>query len=230
MSIKLLDGLSDLSKELGETNTNSTTNRIRHYNDAIQAFFAEKKWSFSTKKDESLATVAGEQRYNLDLITDIRQPGGFKEIMIGADAEDNPAYTPIDYEQRHMPQFRGQKYFYYDQETNDIVFLTEIAQTGLAITIRYYFVPERIEDTGSADEFPCPDKFRKIIATLAAAYVQWARYLDAQGNRLFNMYDRLLNKTSFQQEERNRNNPRKMEHPLRWRGFKRTYPSGSRIR
>jgi hypothetical protein len=230
MSIKLIDGLADLSKQLGETTTNQTSPRIRHYNDAVQAFFAEKKWSFSTKKDESLVTVANQNRYSLDGITDIRTPGGIKEVQVGADANDNPAYVPIDYEQRHAQQFQGQKYFYIDVETNDIVFLSNISQNDLTITIRYYFIPERIEDLASSDEFPCPDKFRKIIATLAAAYVQWSRYLDAQGNRLFNMYDRLLNKTSFQQEERNRNNPRKMEHPLRWRGFRHTYPNGSRTR
>lgn len=230
MSIKLIDGLSDLSKELGETSANTTTNRIRHYNDAMLAFFTERKWPFGTKKNDSLTTVANQARYSLSGITDIRQPGGIKEIQIGDDDSDNTPYVPIDYEQRHMPQFQGQKYFYIDAETNEVAFVSVPTETGLKINIRYYFIPARIEDINSSDEFPCPDQFRKVVATLAAAYVQWARYLDAQGNRLYNMYERLLGKTETQQSERNRMNPRKFEHPMRWRGFRRTYPTGPNIK
>ena len=226
MSVKLTDGLADLSKELGETSANTTTNRIRHYNDAVLAFFTEKKWPFGTKKNSTLVTVVGQVRYSLATITDIRLPGGIKELQIGDDTADNPAYIPINYTQRHMPQFQGQRYFYLDEETNEIVLLNAPITAGLALNIRYYYVPERIEDTSSTEEFQVPDQFRKIVATLAAAYVQWSRYLDAQGNRLYNMYERLLVKTETQQAERNNMNPRKFEHPLRWRGFRRTYPTG----
>lgn len=226
MSIKLIDGLSDLSKELGETSANTTTNRIRHYNDAMLAFFTERKWPFGTKKNSTLTTVKNQAKYSLATITDIRMPGGIKEIQIGDDAVDNPAYIPLSYSQRHMPQFQGQRYFYIDEETNELVFISIPDTTGLAINIRYFYVPERIESLDSTDEFPVPDQFRKLVATLAAAYVQWGRYLDAQGNRLYNMYERLLVKTETQQAERNNMNPRKFEHPLRWKGFRRVYPNG----
>jgi hypothetical protein len=228
MAIQLIDGLGDLSKELGETSANQTPNRIKHYNDAVQAFLAERKWPFTSKKDTSLTTVAGQKTYDLSGITDIRQPGGIKEILIGADEPGNQAFLPVDFEQRHSANLSSGKYFYIDEETNELVFLGEISSTGSTITIRYYFVPARIEDVADTVGFQVPQQFRKAIGTLAAAYVQWARYLDAQGNRLYNMYERLLNKASFQQSERNKMNPRKMEHPLRWRGFQRSRPGGAR--
>lgn len=231
MAVLLTTGLADLSKELGETTANQTPNRIKHYNDAVQAFFAERKWAFSKKKDDtSLVTVAGLQRYSLAAITDIRMPGGINEIQVGPDTEGNLPFTPVSFDQRHNEAFSGKKFFYIEEETNELVFLGEITEAGLAIAIRYHFIPARIESTSDIVGFPLSDQHRKLVATLAAAYVQWARYLDAQGNRLYNMYERLLQKTGFQQSERNANNPRKMEHPLRWRGFRRTYPSGNRTR
>jgi len=219
MAIQLIAGLGDLSKELGETSANQTPNRIKHYNDAVVAFAQERKWPFLSKKDSSLQTVAGTQKYSLATITDMRKPGGIKEIQIGDDSESNAPFLPIDYEQRHSA---SGKFFYIDEETNEVCFVGGITTTGDAINIRYYYIPARITDVADTVGFPIPDNFSKAIGTLAAAYVQWARYLDAQGNRLYNMYERLLNKASFQQSERNKMNPRKMEHPLRWRGFRRT--------
>lgn len=221
--ILLSDGLGDLSKELGETSVNQTPNRIKHYNDAIQEFASERKWSFLSKKNESILTVSGTNKYSLSTITDMRNPGGIKEVQVGTDSEDNLPFIPVDYEQRHNSSLLGKRFFYIDEETNEICFLADITTTGEKISIRYYYIPARKTEVGETATFPIPDKFRKTIATLAAAYVQWGRYLDAQGNRLFNMYERLLNKKVIQQGERNAKNPRKMEHPLRWRGFKRTY-------
>lgn len=227
MAVLLTNGLADLSKELGETTANQTPNRIKHYNDAVQAFFSERKWKFSKKKNTSLVTVSGQQRYDLSSITDIREPGGINEIQVGPDTEDNLPFTPVDFEQRHNPSYKGKKFFCIEEESNELVFLGDISEGGLTITIRYHFIPARIESVSDVVGFPLPDQYRKTVATLAAAYVQWARYLDAQGNRLYNMYERLLQKTGFQQSERNARNPRRMEHPLRWRGFRRTYPGGN---
>jgi hypothetical protein len=222
MSVSLSSGLQDLSKELGETTVNQTTNRINHYNDAVVEFFNDRKWAFSTKKDTSLATISGTKRYNLDGITDIRLPGGIKEVFIGDD--DSQPFIPIDYAARHDTQYSGNKFFYIDAETNDIVFLRDITTTGDTITIRYFHIPTRITDIASVSTFPVPDRYRKAVATLAASYVQYSRYLDAQGNRLFNMYQRLIGSAAQQQAERNVGNPLKINHPLRWRGFKRVNP------
>lgn len=220
MPVSLINGLADLSKELGETSANQTPNRVKHYNDAVQEFFNERRWPFSTKIDSSLITTAGEQRYDLSGITDMRKPGGIKEVTIGEEASDNLPYLPVPFSSRYMPQYRGRKFFYIDDESNEIVFLGTISETGLYVNIRYYFVPARAEVVSSGS-FPFPDQFRKTVATLAAANVQWGRYLDSQGNRLYNMYQRLLNKVDFQQAERSAGNPRRIGHPLGWLGFRR---------
>ena len=154
----------------------------------------------------------------------MRTPGGIKEVIIGTDSADNEPYLPVDFSERKLAVSATSKLFYIDDESNEIVFLKDIATAGETITIRYYYIPARITSIGESTTFPIPDRYRKTIATLAAAYAQWGRYLDAQGNRLYNMYERLVGKAQTQQSERSVGNIRKMQHPLRWRGFKRVYP------
>lgn len=227
MAHTLTTGLSDLGKELGETTVNTGTARVKHYNDAVIDFANEKRWKFLLKKQELTATTTPTGReYAVAPIVDMRENGGIKEIVIGTDADDNPPWTPIEYEDRHDSQLATHKTFYVDEETGKIVLTSDPGTTGEAITVRYYHVPARIEDTNSADTFPIPDRYRKIVSTLAAAYTQWSRYLDAQGNRLFNLYQTMVGKAEYQQAERNKNHPRKLQHYLQWRGFTRRYPGG----
>lgn len=226
MGNTLITGLSDLSTELGENTTNITAKRVKQYGDAVIDFCNEKKWPFLLKKATlSAVTTQTGRRYALAPIDDLRMPGGIKEIQIGTDAADNPAYVPIAYEDRHDPTM-PQKNFYYDDETGDIVLGSDPGTAGQSIVVRYYHVPARLTDTNNVVLlYPIPDRYRKAVATLAAAYVQWSRYLDAQGNRLFNLYQRMVDKVGDQQAERNKFQPRRFQHYLQFRGFRRKYPS-----
>jgi hypothetical protein len=225
MGHNLVTGLSDLSTELGENTTNTTAKRVKQYNDAVIEFSNERKWPFLLKKATLTATTTQTgRRYALAPIADLRMPGGIKEIQIGADATDNPPYVPIQYEDRH-DSTQPQKNFYYDDETGDIVLGSDPGVTGASIIVRYFHVPARLSDTGDTTTlFPIPDRYRKTVVTLAAAYVQWSRYLDAQGNRLFNLYQRMVDKVGDQQAERNKFQPRRFQHYLQFRGFRRNYP------
>lgn len=221
MSINLTDGLDDLSKELGESSANQTSRRIQHYNDAVQDFSGERKWPFLVKKNEDLTTIADTKAYNIPSgMSDARWPGAIKYIFVGTDTDE---YIPIDYEKRGDASLVGKKYFYIDPETTQIIFMGDLGAAGQTITIHYFYIPARTEDLTTPGTFPIPDRYRKVISTLAAAYVQWGRYLEAQGNRLYNMYSRMLGKTTNQQAERPNKQPRRLEHPLAYRGFKRTY-------
>lgn len=228
MAVLLNTGLSDLSKELGETTVNQTTNRIKHYNDAVIDFFKRKKWNFALKRYTGLTTTNGTQRYSLAGITNMRDPGGIKEIFIGTDSSSNPAWLPINYEDRFDAGYIGRKYFYIDEETNEVVFLGDITTTGDTITIRYWHIPARIEDINDATGFPLPDRFRKEVALAAAAFVQWARYLGSEGNAKWTLYERMVANAEEQQNERNRGNIRRLGNPLSFLGFRRTYPNQSR--
>lgn len=222
MSHTLNVGLSDLSKELGETTVNSTDPRIRAYNDAAIDFFNEKKWPFGVKENAALSTSIGDNSYSLSSITDMRFPGPIKEIYLGS---DTTPYIPIDWEDRNNADVQDGKFFYLtpDESDNNIHFLGDITAVQV-MHIWYYFIPTRIEDIDSVSTFPIPDRYRKTVATLAAAYVQWSRYLDSQGNRLFNVYERMVGRATNNQAERNRRQPRKLVHFLKNIGFKRTYP------
>lgn len=228
MAVLLNTGLSDLSKELGETTVNQTTNRIKHYNDAVIDFFKRKKWNFALKRYTGLTTTNGTQRYSLAGITNMRDPGGIKEIFIGTDSSSNLPWTPVNYEDRFAAGYVGQKYFYIDEETNEVVFLGDITTTGDTITIRYWHIPARIEDINDATGFPLPDRFRKEVALAAAAFVQWARYLGSEGNAKWTLYERMVSNAEEQQNERNRGNIRRLANPLAFLGFRRTYPNQSR--
>ncbi|OGI28081.1 MAG: hypothetical protein A2184_01070 [Candidatus Moranbacteria bacterium RIFOXYA1_FULL_44_7] len=219
MAISLTNGLSDTSRELGETVTKQTTRRIESYNDAIQDFANDSKWPFLVKKDESLTTISGQNNYSLAGITDIRKPGGIKLITIGT-----TDYSPIDYTDRNDDRYDGGKYFYLDPDDGQFTFMTDITTTGTTITIWYYYIPARITSVTAVETFPIPDRYRKVIAVLAGAYVQWSRYLEAQGNRLYNLYTKLVRNVGLQQSERNSNHPRKLQHFLQHKGFQRTYP------
>lgn len=222
MAHTLSTGLNDLSRELGETTTQTGGIRVRAYNDAVIDFFNEKKWPFGVKENALLSTAVNDNDYSLSSITDLRWPGPIKEIYLGNDTEP---YTPIDWEDRNNEDLEDEKHFYLSpDETTPILYLKGDITSVKVMHIWYWYIPARIEDTNSASTFPIPDRYRKTVAVLAAAYVQWSRYLDAQGNRLYNLYEKMIGKTKDQQSERNANHPRKLPHYLQWRGFRRTYP------
>ena len=85
MSHTLTVGLTDLSRELGETTVQTGPTRIRAYNDAIIDFANEKKWPFLVKESVALATQVGVKAYSLTGISDMRFPGPVKEIYLGDD-------------------------------------------------------------------------------------------------------------------------------------------------
>lgn len=219
MAITLTQGLSDLSKELNETNVNTAQARISHYNDAVIEFFGERKWPFAIKKDNTLTTSSGDQAYSITHLTDMRGPGGIKEVFI---TETGKPFTPIDYGDRHNDAYSGKSYFYEDPEQGTITFTNDITTDGDPITIYYYHIPARIESTASLSTFPIPDRYRKAVATLAASFVQRSRYLEGPANSLFNLYERMIGKITLQQSERTSNGPRKFPTFLQWRGFRRT--------
>jgi hypothetical protein len=205
----LITGLNDLSAELGESTTNTTTKRITSFNHAVVMFSEEKKWKFLVKKNTTLTTVNGTKSYALPAgMSDRRMPNGIRAIYIGTST------IPVD----------PQKYSLDEDEVN-LLFEDAPAETGLTITIYYYYIPARLTDTTDvATLIPIPDSKRKIIATLAAAFVQWSRYLDAQGNRFFNLYQKLVVGATGQQSEQNTGNPKRAKHYLQRIGFRRTYP------
>jgi len=221
MAVSLTNGLSDLSKELGETNTNTNTRRIQHYNDAVVDFANERKFPFFVKENTELATVSGDQDYAIPaaVLADWRSPGAIKEITLD---DDTTPIKPIDWDQRDDPRYDGKNYFYINPEETRIYFKATISAV-YTVHIHYWYIPARTTDL-EAGSFPIPDRYRKAVAVLAAAYVQWSRYLEQQGNRLFNLYVKLVGGIAIQQSERHKYKPRSLPHYLQWRGFKRTYP------
>lgn len=218
--INLSDGLSDLSRELGESTTNTTSRRVEHYGDAVVAFANEKKWPFLRKKSTDLTTAANTTSYDIPAgMSDARWPGAIDQIYIGTDEDP---YLPIDYDKRGDPAYTDGKYFYVDPEFTQITFLTD-QTAGQTIAIHYFYIPARTSDTTNGT-YPIPDRYRKPIATLAAAFTQWSRYLEAQGNRLFNVYQRQLSGVVDQQNETISKKPKTLVHYLQYLGFRRTYP------
>lgn len=216
MAITLNNGLSDLSRELNESTSDTGTRRIEHYNDAIQWFFSLRKWPFAIKQNTSLTTTTA-QTYDISSITDMRQPGGIKEIYFGDNGEQ---ILPIEWEERNDERFNGKNVFYLSPDGAEITFKMEVT-SGQTINIWYYHIPERT--TNLEDTFPVPVGYRKLVALLAAAYVQWARYLDSQGNRLFNLFERQYVQAVGQQSEKPSRGNRRFLHTLAYRGFKRRY-------
>lgn len=221
MGYTLTTGLSDLSKELGETTTNSTSRRIGHYNDAVVHFANDRKWPFLVKKNTDDTTDGNSNNeYPLTGITDIRMPGGIKEITLGT---STTAYLPINWDRRSDPRYAGGKYFYILPDESAFRFIADVG-TGDTINIWHYYIPARITDSESVSEFPIPDRYRKIVAVLGAAFVQWARYLEAPGNRLFNLYQSLVKDAVGQQSEQSSRKPRSLTSYPQYKGFKRRYP------
>lgn len=207
MSVSLTNGLADLSKELGESTSSSSQARIGHYNDAVQTFVDERKWRFLRKTDTSLTTDPTTSVYDTSAITDKRTPGWISEIFIG-DAQTS--LSEADY--------------YWDEVQDELVFSAAFENNTDTITIYYYYIPARIAATTSSETFPIPDRYRKVIALLAASYLQRSRYLDAQANTLFNLYSREVEKLTTKQTERPDRQPKKFPLYFRRIGFKRTYP------
>ena len=208
MNYNLISGLSDLSGELGESTTNKTPKRVGYYNDAVVQFAGDRKWPFLVKKNTELTTVAAQQTYTIPAsMDDRRSPGFIKSIYIQGSAIP---IAPANY--------------YTDEEETTITFLNEIAVTGRVLTIHYYYIPTRLTDPEDTNtEFPIPDRYRKTVSTLAAAFVQWSRYLDAQGNRLYNLYEKMVQGVTNQQSEVNTGAAKRKRHFLQDIGFKRTY-------
>lgn len=217
MSYSLTNGLNDLSRELGESSVNITLPRIRHYGDAVVQFAKDRKWSFLCKENTTIPTTTS-QSYDTSSITDMRRPGGIKEITIG---DSSDPYLPVDYDQRNDSRIANRKRFYMKPDETTLVFVGDLT-AGQTIHIWYYYIPARTEDT-TAGTYPIPDDKRKIVATLAAAYVQWGRYLEAPGNRLYNLYTKMIDQEVTLDSERNSGNPRKLVHYLQRIGFRRSY-------
>jgi hypothetical protein len=222
--ISLSQGLQDISKELGESTTNTSTRRIQAYNDAVVDLSNGRKYSFLVKKDVTLDTGDGLSEIDISTLTDLRMPGGFKEITV--DGEDDP-FKPVDYENRLVNS--GKNLFYVLPDEQSIKFTKEL-EANKTLTIWHWYIPERIEDTTSIDQFPIPARYRKALGTLGACYVQWSRYLEKQGNRLYNIYQRLLETIDNNQAERSEGTPRRLPSYPQWRGQFRRYSYGSRSR
>ena len=217
MSITLTEGLSDTSKELGETTTNTSVRRIQHFNDSVVDFANERKWPFLVKENTDMLTVTNDQDYAIDadILADIRFPGGIKEITIGA---STVPIKPINWEDRGDPRFATGNWFYMNPEQDTLYFTQDIDTTGDVIHVHYYYIPARIEDTTSENTFPIPSRYRKALGLLSASNVQFSRYLEAQGNRLFNMYVKQVKSIAQQQSEQPAHKPRTLPHFLAWRG------------
>lgn len=219
MSITLTIGLTDLARELGENGTVQTTSvRIRAYNDAMVEFFSEKKFPFAIKLNTAKTTIPGVKTYSIADIADMRSPGGIHEIYLGSNEKP---HLPIDWTDRNNRDVQGGMYFCMTPDGQSIQFLGDIT-TAQTINIWHYYIPARIEDITSSATFPIPERYRKTVSTLAAAYVQWSRYLDAQGNRLFNLYTKMIGKTKAEQSERHTRQALKFPHYLKRIGFRRT--------
>lgn len=216
MPITLLEGLSDTSKELGETTTNSTTRRIQHYGDAVIDFANERKWKFLLKKNTDMSSVVGTQSYAIhaNILADWRTPGAIKEITIG---DSTDAIKPIDWEDRGDPRFDNGNYFYINPEETTIYFKKAIDQAA-TINVYYFYIPARTDDLETPGTYPIPSRYRKAIGLLAASNVQFARYLDQQGSRLFNLYTKQLKSIVQQQSEQHTFKPRSLPHFLQYRG------------
>jgi len=223
--ITLTQGLSDLSKELGESTTNTSTRRIAHYCDAIQEFSNERKWKFLVKLNEALTTGAGTAGTAIDItgIDDLRMPGGIKEITVAG--EDEP-FLPVPFEQRTQVLARNRFYITPDEQT--LKFTKDLTANQI-ISMWHWYIPDRIEDIASVETFPIPTRYRKALGTLAAAFVQWSRYLDGQGNRLLNIYNRLVEKIEMNQSEEHSGVPKIMPNPASRIPLRR-YRAGTRTR
>lgn len=215
--ITLPEGLADLSKELGESTTNTGTRRIQHYNDAVQDFANDKKWPFLTKENTSLTTGDGSSAIDISGITDIRMPGGIMEITVTGYSDP---FLPVPWKDRHVESTKNR--FYITPDEQSLKFTKEL-NASAALDIWYWYIPERITDTASVSSFPIPSRYRKAVGTLAAAYVQYSRYLDGPGSRLINFYERLLERVETNQAETNQGTPKRIQNPMSYMGRLRDY-------
>jgi hypothetical protein len=134
-------------------------------------------------------------------------PGGIKEITVAGESDP---FLPVKYEDRS--QVTGRNRFYITPDEQSLKFTKDIAASQV-ISMWYYYIPARIEDTTSVETFPVPARYRKALGTLGGAFVQWSRYLDMQGNRMLNVYNRLVEKIETNQSERNDGVPNTMPNP-----------------
>lgn len=213
MSVTLQQGLKDLSYELGETSVNTTEPRVAKYGEAIVQFFNEHKWKFATKENASITTTTSKT-YDISDITDMRDPGGIKSIEI-----NGAEYLPIPFEKRFDSRYNSKNFFYHDIDLQTITFTSEMT-AGYPIKIRYWFIPERTTDV-TLGTYPLPDRYRKAVSLLASAYVQQARYLDAQASSKFVLYEREIKKLIGQQSERHTGMNRSFGNFLNHIGFRR---------
>lgn len=214
--ITVLEGLNDTSRKLNENTVVQTTLRKGLYADAVEYFCNFKKWKFLLKEDDSLTTTSS-RTYSITTITDIRFPGGIKEITIG---DSGLAILPIDWEDRNNEQYTNELRFYVTPDEASIVFTQDVT-AGETIHIWYYQVPSR--KTENTDTYPIPQRYRGALGELAAAYVQYARYLDAQADKKYNLFLRQLETIENNQTERNYGNPKKFGNYLQRINFRRIY-------
>lgn len=224
MSHTIGTGLADLSRELNESTTVTDSKRVGHYNDAVAWFASEKKFPFLRKLNSSFNTndIASDGGLDISTITDMREPGGIYELYI--DGQSNDPYIPIEFDVRNQSRYTNKKFIYLNP-TGDTIYFKATPDSNKTIYLWYYFIPARITDTNdTSSTFPIPDRYRKVVATLAAAFVQWSRYLDAKGNLLFNVYQQMVGQVEQQQGERHKGMPKSLQHTLQYKRFKRSYP------
>ena len=217
MSVTLVDGLADLSRELGESSTDTSTKRINYYNDAVQRFFNERKWPFALISDISQTSVSGTQTYKVP--SDCRKPGGIKYIQY-----DDAEYKPVPYHERDNDKYDGGNWFYYSPDFSTFTFLKDITDDGKTITIWYYAVPERQTDTSTGEFTLLPDRYRQAVAFLAAAFVLWGRHMNTDANNKYSLYVQQIKDITLQQSERPNNLPRTFGHYLKHVNWRRKYP------
>lgn len=218
MAVLLSLGLADLSRELGETTTDTSTTRVNNYNDAVVQFFNEKKWPFSLKKDTTLVTIASTQTYTIPM-TDWRAPGGIKYIKIGS-----TDYKPIEYEDRDNSSFDQGQYFYVNPENTQITFLKDITTAGTTITIYYYAIATRQTDTATGSFALLPDRYRRTVAYLAANFVLRGRHMNGEANDRLKLYRQDVQNASLQQSERTTNLPKTFGMFTKFTRWGRRYP------
>ena len=171
---------------LNENTTVTTTARKTHYNEAVQELCRKRKWQLTIKSSTD-TTVADQADY--DLPSDVREPGGLIEVLIG-----DQEYRPIEWNERLESKYTqewtsGYWYTIYPEYDNrKVKFIPTPDTAGSTITFRHFFVPTRL--TTLTDSFYLPDYVRRPIALLAAEFVSRAKRQHSTANNFRVLFDR----------------------------------------
>lgn len=219
MSYTLQTGLDDLSAVLNENTTVTSNSRKTHYNEAVQEFCRKRKWQFLIK---SSSDTTEQDVADYDLPSDIREPGGLIEVLVGSQE-----YRPIEWNQRLESKYTqdwtsGYWYALYPEYDNrQIKFIPTPDADGDTITMRHFFTPTRL--TTLTDNFYLPDYVRRPIALLGAEYVSRAKRQHATANNFRALYDNAVEEIVRMQSERPTKLQRVFGHYLKHINYKRKY-------